>query len=144
VNDVIRSLKTMQRMERLATNVYKYQIRGFKGTNTATKLHDAYKNEKEHAGTLAKVIRGQKSSPSAAGFLFGLAGGIAGFFTLLIGKKNLFKIDTYIEEMAVKDYTKFVTQITCDNDTAALFQRIIGDEKRHVANWNAAVKVQKK
>lgn len=134
----------MQRMERLATNVYKYQIRGFKGTNTATTLHDAYKNEKEHAGTLAKVIRGQKGSPSAAGFLFALAGATAGVFTQILGKKNLLKIDTFIEEMAVKDYTKFVTQITYDKDTAALLKRIIEDEKRHVANWSAAIKALKK
>jgi rubrerythrin len=76
--------------------------------------------------------------------LFASAGGTAGVITLLLGKKNLLKIDTFIEEMAVKDYTKFVTQNTYDKDTAALLNRIIGDEKRHVANWSAAIKALKK
>jgi demethoxyubiquinone hydroxylase (CLK1/Coq7/Cat5 family) len=139
MNEVLSSLKVMQRMERLATNVYKQQIRGFKG-ETLVKLQKAYENEKEHAATLAETIRKHQGSPSKAGFLFSFAGGTAGVITLLLGKKNLFKIDTYIEEMAVKDYTKFVTQITYDKDTTTLLNRIIGDEKRHIENWGDAIK----
>jgi demethoxyubiquinone hydroxylase (CLK1/Coq7/Cat5 family) len=143
MDKTISSLKVMQRMERLAANVYKYQKGGFKG-ETSGKMQKAFENEKEHAGTLAETIRKHNGSPSAAGFLFGFAGGTAGVFTRLIGKKNLLAIDTWIEEMAVKDYTKFVNTVTFNQETLALLNRIIEDEKRHIENWGASIEALKK
>ena len=139
----IRALKVMQRMERLATNVYKQQIRGFKG-ETADTLRKAFENEKEHAGTLAEKLKQLHSAPQAIGFLFSTAGGIAGLFTLVIGKSNLFSIDTYIEKKAVEDYNKFVTNVEFDRETAILLNRIIEDEKRHIDNWTSAKAALKK
>ena len=53
LSTVLSSLKVMQRMERLATNVYKNQVRGFDGNEIALKLQKAYEKEKQHAETLA-------------------------------------------------------------------------------------------
>lgn len=138
MDKTISSLKVMQRMERLATNVYKYQISSFKG-ETSDKLQKAFENEKEHAATLAETLRKHNGTPSAVGFLFAFAGGTAGVFTRLIGKKNLLAIDAWIEKMAVKDYTKFVNTVTFDQETLALLNRIIEDEKRHIENWSASI-----
>jgi demethoxyubiquinone hydroxylase (CLK1/Coq7/Cat5 family) len=143
MDKTVNALKVMQRMERLATNVYKQQIRGFKG-DAADKLQQAYENEKEHAGTLAGEIRKKGSRPQAIGFLFGMAGGIAGLFTLIIGKKTLFSIDTYIEKKAVEDYNKFLANVKFEQVTVALLNRIIGDEKRHIENWTGARAALKK
>jgi demethoxyubiquinone hydroxylase (CLK1/Coq7/Cat5 family) len=133
----VSALKVMQRMERLATNVYRQQIRGFKGEMADT-LQKACDNEREHAGTLAGEIRKKGSQPQPIGFLFGMAGGIAGLFTLIIGKKALFNVDTYIEKKAVEDYNKFVANVKFDPETVALLNRIIGDEQRHISNWTGA------
>jgi rubrerythrin len=144
MSEVLSSLKVMQRMERLATNVYKQQIPAFKGKDTAEKLDNAYENEKEHARTLAKLITVLEGRPSRIGVFFGLAGGIAGVFTLILSKKMLFKIDIYIERKAVEDYTKFVNRIKYPEDTAALLTRIINDEKRHVQTWTDSIGTLKK
>jgi demethoxyubiquinone hydroxylase (CLK1/Coq7/Cat5 family) len=138
MNKIISSLKQMQRMERLAANVYKQQIRAFKGTDIHKTMQDAFENEKEHAGTLAQAISRHNASPSAIGFLFGFAGGMAGLVTPLLGKKTLFSIDSYIERMAVRDYKKFMESNKYDLETVTLLIRIIEDEKRHIENWNAA------
>jgi demethoxyubiquinone hydroxylase (CLK1/Coq7/Cat5 family) len=123
------SLKVMQRMERLATNVYRYQIHGFKGAMADT-LQKAYENEKEHAATLSETLRKHRSSPQAIGLFFAMAGGIAGLFTRIVSKRTLFSIDTYVEKKAVEDYTKFITAIKYNQETIALLNRIIEDEKR--------------
>jgi len=138
MNEVLSSLKVMQRMERLATNVYKYQISAFKG-DIADKLNKACENEREHAQTLAKLITVMNGHPPWIGMFFGFAGGVAGIATRIIGKTSLFKMDIYIERKAVEDYTKFMRKIKYPEDTAALLTRIIDDEKRHVENWTAAV-----
>jgi bacterioferritin len=138
MNEALSSLKVMQRMERLATNVYKQQIRAFKGNDIGDKMQKAYENEKEHAQTLAKLITVLKGHPSQIGAFFGLAGGITGVFTLILSKKMLLKIDIFIEHKAVEDYIKFINTIKYPEDTAALLTRIVDDEKRHVATWTAA------
>ena len=143
MSEVISSLKVMQRMERLATNVYKYQIRSFKGSDTADKLNKAYENEQEHARTLAKLITVMKGRPPWIGVFFGFAGGAAGIATLLIGKISLLKIDIYIERKAVEDYTKFMNKIKYPEDTVALLTRIVDEEKRHVEAWTSAVNALK-
>lgn len=139
MSEVLNSLKVMQRMERLATNVYKQQIRTFKGQDIAEQLNKAYENEKEHARTLAKLITVLKGHPARIGVFFGIAGGAAGIATLLIGKTSLLKIDIWIERKAVEDYTKFMSRVKYPEDTAALLIRIVDDEKRHVATWTAAI-----
>ena len=144
MDNIISSLKQMQRMERLATNVYKQQIRAFKGTDTGKTMQAAFENEREHAGTLAKTLSRLDSSPSAAGFLFAFAGGVAGFVTPLLGKKTLFSIDGYIERMAVRDYKKFMEKNKYDLETITLLIRIIDEEKRHIENWRIAAETLKK
>ena len=143
VSKVLSSLKVMQRMERLATNVYKQQIRAFKGNEIGDKLSKAHENEKEHARTLAQLITVMKGHPSRMGVFFGLAGGITGIATLLIGKTQLLKIDTWIERKAIEDYTKFINTIKYPEDTLWLLTRIIDDEKRHVNTWNTSIGILK-
>ena len=133
----------MQRMERLATNVYRYQSGAFKG-ETADTIRKACENEREHATTLAGVIRQKNGRPFVLGFLFAFAGAAAGIFTRLLKKKTLFSVDKYIERKAVEDYTKFVNTISFDRETRELLNRIISDEKRHIANWNASIEALKK
>ncbi|OGN90980.1 MAG: hypothetical protein A2Z70_02025 [Chloroflexi bacterium RBG_13_48_17] len=139
-----KSLKVMQRMERLATNVYKQQVCAFKGNEISDKLQKAYENEKEHAETLKEIIFRQNSAPSLLGIFFGFAGAVAGIITLCLGKILLLKIDIFIECKAVEDYTKFISQIDYDAETLSLLNRIIDDEKRHVSTWNASIKALKK
>jgi demethoxyubiquinone hydroxylase (CLK1/Coq7/Cat5 family) len=140
MSTIVNSLKLMQRMERLATNIYKQQIRAFGGNEISGKLKTAYENEKEHAETLAKIIVKQSGSPSKIGTFFGFAGSVAGFITPILGKRTLLGIDTWIEEKAVQDYSKFVNKLHYDTEIMQILSRIIDDEKRHIETWNAAKK----
>ncbi|MFC2033083.1 ferritin-like domain-containing protein [Chloroflexota bacterium] len=129
----------MQRMERLATNIYKQQIRAFRGNEIANKLQKAYENEKEHAETLANVIVKLNGTPSKIGILFSLAGAAVGMITSCLDRIFLLRVDTWIEEKVVQDYTKFVNRFNYDKETMSLLSRIINDEKKHVETWNASI-----
>lgn len=141
---IINSLKTMQRMERLATNIYKQQIRAFSGNEISGKLQNACENEREHAETLAKIIVKLNGSPSKTGILFGFAGSAAGIITSLTGKIFLLRVDAWIEEKAVQDYSKFVSKLHYDTETLNSLSKIIDDEKRHIETWVAEIKTLSK
>lgn len=144
MSKVLRALRLMQRMERLATHLYKQQIRAFRDHDIADKLQKASDNEREHANTLASVIYQLKASPSKIGILFDIAGSILGFITVVLGRNILFRIDTWIEQMAVKDYNSYLAKLDFDEDTKTLLSRIIDDEKKHIATWSAYIESPKK
>ena len=144
MTDILGSLRFMQQMERLATNMYKQQVPAFKGSETASILRKAQENEKEHIEILTKDITRQNGNPSWIGLLFGFAGGTAGLLTRFAGKKFLLKADTWIERMAVRDYTRFLEKVNFDTDSKALLARIIEDEKRHIKNWSDSINALKK
>jgi hypothetical protein len=60
---------------------------------------------------------------------------VLGGFTRLAGHSNLFKIDTWVETRAVKDYTSFVKTGRFNPETTGEIKRIIAEEEIHILNW---------
>ena len=143
MKSVIKSLRVMQRMERLATALYRAQVRAFRQEQIIERLRAATDNEQEHAETLSESIHKLGGTPAQIGIFFQMAGTILGFFTTLCSKKFLLKTDIWIEEQAIKDYGAFLQKVDFDEETVSLINRIVDDEKRHVATWQDSIELLK-
>ncbi len=143
MSKVFRSLRWMQNMERLATQLYRTQTRAFTDKESTDKLQAAIANEQEHADSLAVCLKRLDGRASPLGFLFPIAGSLIGFITTLMGKALLFKAAIWIEERAVKDYQLYLERVKFDGETVDLLQRIIEDEKRHIATWQSCLEALK-
>jgi len=143
MGEAISSLRVMQRMERLATQVYRTQIRAFRGHEIAERLKIAAENEQEHADTLAKLIKELRGNTSKIGIFYQVAGTILGFITTLLGKVFLLKADLFIERRAVRDYGNFLQKVDFDEKSVALINKIVGDEKRHIETLDNSIQLLK-
>lgn len=143
MDEVVSSLRVMQRMERLATQLYRMQIRAFREQEIANRLKAAAANEQEHADTLRERIEELKGTPPRTAIFYQMAGALLGFTTTLLGKVFLLKTDTWIEKRAVKDYGDFLQKVDFDEKSVALINKIIEDEKRHVETWDNYIQILK-
>ena len=143
MGEAISSLRVMQRMERLATQVYRAQIRAFRGHEIADRLGAAAANEQEHVDTLTERIKELGGTPSRAGIFYQMAGTLLGFATIILGKVVLLKADLFIERRAVRDYGDFLQKVDFDEKSVALINKIIGDEKRHIETWDNSIQLLK-
>ena len=136
---VMNSLHFMYCMERFATEVYHAQHNAFRGSGLAGEFTEAEENEREHAAILKKRVIEVCGVPAKMGFLFWLAGRILGVITRIFGKRCILSADILVEKRAIKDYKSFLGRVGFDDETVALLKRIIGDEERHVENWQNAL-----
>jgi bacterioferritin len=132
---VIRALKMMYNMERLATAIYKAQTRAFREEEMLNRLVAAAANEQQHVDILKNQVTRLGGLPSRVGFLFQLAGTIAGFVVSLCGRVSVLRTDIWIEKRAIKDYGSYMQRLKFDEETTGLLQRIVADEERHVKTW---------
>lgn len=131
-------LNFMHCMERFATQIYRTQKGAFKDKGIIQQLFDASENEKTHVQKLRSQIKKLNGKIYPLGWMFQLVGVITGLITRLIGKHNLFKLDTFVEVRAVKDYNSFLKNIPFDKATVDLIHVIIAEEEIHIANWKQA------
>ena len=143
MDEDISSLRFMQSMERFAVQIYRKQIRAFRGHEIADRLREAAANEQEHADALTERIVELGGTPSRTGIVYQIAGALLGFITALSGKVCLLKADLFIEKRAVRDYGNFLQKVDFDEKSAALINRIIGDEEKHIETWNNSIKILK-
>jgi len=139
----ISSLRVMQRMERLATQLYRTQIQAFRGHEIADILGAAAANEQEHVDILTKRIVELGGSTSKEGIFYQMAGTFLGFTTILLGKVFLLKVDLFIERRAVRDYGDFLQKVVFDEKSVTLIKKILEDEKRHVKMWDNSIQLLK-
>lgn len=143
MSKVVSSLSFMQRMERLATQVYRTQVRTFREHEIGDRFRAAAVNEQEHADTLRQRIEQLNGTPSKTGIFFQMAGTVLGFTIILLGKVRLLKTDIWIEQRAVKDYGNFLQKVDFDETSVALINKIVGDEKRHIETWEKSIRTLK-
>jgi demethoxyubiquinone hydroxylase (CLK1/Coq7/Cat5 family) len=136
----ILPLNFMYGMERFATQIYRTQKGMFKNSETTLQLAEAAKNEQTHVERLRAQIIKLNGRVYPWGWLFQSAGFGMGGITRLIGKRNLFKMDTFVENMAVRDYSGFAKSTSFDDETVRLIREIIAEEELHVENWKKASK----
>jgi len=143
MDEDVSSLRFMQRMERFAVQIYRKQIRAFRGHEIADRLREAAANEQEHADTLTDRIVELGGTLSRTDIVYQIAGALLGFITVLSGKVYLLKVNLFIEKRAVRDYGNFLQKVDFDEKSAALISRIVGDEEKHIETWNNSIKMLK-
>jgi hypothetical protein len=132
------SLNFMYCMERFATQIYLTQRWAFKGLPFAQQLTAAAENEREHVQKLQSEIKRLKSVVYPLGWLFQFIGIILGLTTRLIGKRNLFWADTFVETRAVNDYGIFLRAVNFNAETDKMIRGIITEEEAHIFKWQKA------
>ncbi len=103
------------------------------------KLDAAVENEQEHINVLKKRIMELKGNRSHIGFLFQTAGRFFGTIAGIFCKEFVLKIDVFVEDRAIKDYTTFLDKVKFDEDTVKLINQIIADEVFHKDNWTLSI-----
>ena len=135
----ISSLKFMYNMERFATQIYLTQRCVFDEEWFVKKLNSAAENEQEHINVLRKRIVELQGNRSHIGFLFQTAGRIFGTIAGIFGKEFVLKVDVFVENRAIKDYSTFLNKVKFDEDTVQLVNRIIADEVFHKDTWKSSI-----
>jgi len=138
MNKAICSLNFMYCMERFATQIYRTQAAAFKSDSIAEQLLAASENERGHVFKLQAQIKALNGRVYPFGLLFQFMGIILGLITSLLGSRNLFRADTFIEARAVKDYNNLLKTVSFTPSTAKLIQELIADEEVHTTNWRKA------
>jgi len=62
-----------------------------------------------------------------------------GFIPALFGKMALLKVDIWVEEKAVRDYTAFLEKTPFDDQTRTLLEKNREDEKEHIRYWQDSI-----
>ena len=83
MDEDVSSLRFMQRMERFAVQIYRKQIRAFRGHEIADRLREAAANEQEHADALTERIVELGGTLSRTDIVYQIAGALLGFITAL-------------------------------------------------------------
>jgi bacterioferritin len=141
MNSVMVALRKMHNLERFATEVYRAQITAFLEKEISDRLRLARDNEKEHTENLRARIEKLGGEPSWQGFFFQMAGKMLGCFTRIMGKMFILKADIWVERKAVKDYGAFLQRLNFDEESKALVQRNLEDEKVHIKRWEDSIKL---
>ncbi len=143
MNAVMVALRKMHNLERFATEIYRTQITAFPEKEISDRLKIARDNEQEHTDNLKAQIEALGGKPSWQGFFFQMAGNILGCFTRMMGKMFILKTDIWVENKAVKDYGAFLQKLNFDEESKALVQKNLEDEKVHIKRWEDSVKLLK-
>jgi bacterioferritin len=144
MNAVMKALRKMHNMERLATEIYRMQTRAFREEKElADRLHAAMLNEQEHIDNLKARIEDLEGSTSALGMAFQMAGKIMGGITTLLGKNIVLKTDIRIEEKAIQDYGAFLQKVNFDAKSRDVIEKNIQDERVHVRRWEESIEILK-
>jgi bacterioferritin len=143
MSEIMGALRKMHNLERFATEIYRVQIAAFPEKEISERLIIARDNEQEHTDNLRARIEALGGKSSWQGFFFQMAGKILGCFTRIMGKMFILKTDIWVETKAVKDYGAFLEKLNFDDESKALVQRNLEDEKVHVKRWEDSIKLLK-
>jgi bacterioferritin (cytochrome b1) len=100
-------------------------------------------NEQEHVDDLRKRIGELDGTTSSLGFSFQMAGKVLAFTSTLLGKKFVLKADIRLEKRAVKDYSAFLEKVNFDEESKALIEKNIEDERLHIERWQDSLEMLK-
>jgi demethoxyubiquinone hydroxylase (CLK1/Coq7/Cat5 family) len=134
----LAALRLLLNREVLAVEVYRRQIWRFRGRkDIAEKLQRAMENEQEHAINLKARLSALNGAASRLGILYYFFGALVlGFSPTLLGKRITLKNDIWVEKLAVKHYSNFLTQTAFTDETKALLEKNKQDEERHIKTWS--------
>jgi len=139
--DVLRALRALVNVESMAVQIYRAQTWRFGGRPAiAEKLTHAIAVEREHRENLEARLKELGGRPPLLKLPYAIAGWLMmGFTPALFGKMALLKVDIWVEQKAVKDYTAFLEKTPFDEQTRALVEKNREDEKEHIQYWQDSI-----
>jgi bacterioferritin len=139
--DVIRALRALVNVECMAVQIYRAQTWRFGGRPAiAEKLAHAIAVEREHRENLGARLKDLGGAPSMLRYGYAIGGWLMmGFTPALFGKMALLRVDIWVEQKAVRDYTAFLDKTPFDEQTRALVEKNREDEKEHVRYWQDSI-----
>ncbi len=144
MTDVMKALRRMHNLERLATEVYRVQTGAFREEKELSdRLHAAKLKEQEHIDNLKARIEELGGGTSGLGMGFQKAGKTLGMITRLLGKNTMLRTDIRIEEKAIKDYSAFLGKVDFDAKSRALIEKNAEDERLHARRWQDFIEMLK-
>jgi bacterioferritin len=140
--EILRALNAVVKVEAMAVQIYRAQMWRFRGRQEiAERLVQATSAERRHFADLTSRVRELGGTPSRLSPLFAVAGWIMGFLPTLVGKVPTLKLNIWVEERAVRDYQSFLDRVNFDDDSRALMEKNMADEKEHIRAWEESIEL---
>ncbi len=134
-----RGLRTLQTLETMAVNIYKFQI-----TKRATELNlyllAAMGNEMTHLQDFQVKLFEYGFKPSKFRILYWIVGAALGFISRTLGTKAILKTGVWVEKKAVRHYGELLQSINWDPQTRRIIEKDRADEEEHINRWREFLK----
>lgn len=138
LNKIKKGLLTLHTLETMATNIYKFQIKG-DGSELDRELIAAMLNEMCHIQDFQVKLYEYGFKPSKFRWTFWLVGFVIGYGSKLLGKKAVLKAGIWVESKAVHHYGELLETIEWDDETRRIIEKDQADEQGHIDRWKDAL-----
>lgn len=129
-----KGLLTLHNLEGMAVNIYRFQIT--KRTSEHNRqLIVAMCNEMTHLQDFEVKLFEYGWRPSKLRCVYLMVGFVLGFFSRLMGTRQILKTGIWVETKAVYHYDELLRTIDWDNDTSSIVAKNQADEYGHIARW---------
>ncbi|NIM90058.1 MAG: hypothetical protein GTO17_03835 [Candidatus Aminicenantes bacterium] len=129
-----RGLRTLQTLETMAVNIYKFQI-----TRRVNELNlyllAAMGNEMTHLQDFQIKLFEYGFKPSKFRVLYWIVGVALGFISRTLGTKAILKTGVWVEKKAVQHYSELLQSINWDPQTRRIVEKDRADEEGHINRW---------
>ena len=138
--DILRAFRAMVNLEVMAVRIYRGQRwRLGRSEITAEALAKAIEIEERHVRDLTSRRQELGGSPSMLSPFYALAGWLIGFVPSLVGQRAALKTGIWVEERAVKDYQRLLDRVAFDDESRALVEQNLEDEREHIRMWEESL-----
>ncbi len=129
-----KRLRTLHTLEIMATTIYRCQI-GSRHCAMDTVLTAAMCNEMTHMQDFQTKLFEYGLTPSKVRWQYWLVGYVFGLGSRALGRKRVLRTGIWVEEKAVEHYGRLLGEVEWDDDTRAVIEKDLADEKGHIAHW---------
>lgn len=134
-----RGLRTLQTLEIMAVNIYRFQITR-KPNELNLYLLAAMGNEMTHLQDFQVKLFEYGFKLSKLRFLYWILGAAVGFISRALGTKAILKTGVWVEKKAVRHYDELLQSIKWDPQTRRIIEKDQADEEGHINRWRELLK----
>jgi len=134
-----RGLRTLQTLETMAVNIYKFQITR-RPNERNLYLLAAMGNEMTHLQDFQLKLFEYGFKPSKFRILYWIVGAAVGIISRALGPRAILKTGIWVEKKAVRHYAELLRNIKWDLQTRRIIEKDQADEKGHIDRWKEFLK----
>ena len=137
LKQIRKALMTFHNLEKMAVNIYRFQISSRNSDELNTELIKAMLNEMTHVQDFQVKLFEYGISPSVFATGYSLLGAVFGFLSHLFGEASIKKMGVWVESKAVSHYGELLESIEWDEDTRKIIEKDFADENGHINRWKS-------